>query len=252
MLVSTAAMAADEEPICADRPGLATPVCTVAPGTVQIEAGFAEWSHDRSSGVRTDSLTVGDAAVKVGVTDRFHIEFDVTPYARVRTRDAGARATVDGFGDMGVAARYRVTSDDSRVQVALYPFVKIPTAKRPLGNGKVEGGLIVPIDYSLGGPVSLALSPEIDVNADSDGSGRHLAMAQVAGLGFNLSSRISASVEAWGYWDFEPAGTVRQYAVAGSAALLLSNDVQLDAGLNVGLNRNTADVQIYSGIAFRF
>jgi hypothetical protein len=37
-----------------------------------------------------------------------------------------------------------------------------------------------------------------------------------------------------------------------SAAYLLSNDVQIDAGVNLGLNRATSDVEIYSGVAFRF
>ena len=28
-------------------------------------------------------------------------------------------------------------------------YIKIPTAKRSLGNGKWEGGLLVPIDYAI-------------------------------------------------------------------------------------------------------
>jgi hypothetical protein len=67
-----------------------------------------------------------------------------------------------------------------------------------------------------------------------------------------LSSRLTISGELWGGWDFDPAGTVRQYSIDGAAAFLISRDVQLDAGVNLGLNRNTPDVELYSGIAFRF
>ena len=77
-------------------------------------------------------------------------------------------------------------------------------------------------------------------------------MAQVAGIGFPLAPRLSGSAELLGSWDWDPAGTVRQYAVGTSLAYLLSNDVQIDAGLNLGLNRATSDVEIYSGVAFRF
>ena len=253
LMVASAAKAADEEPICADRPGLATPTCTVPAGMVQFETTFVDWTRDRASGVRTTDLSIGDTAIKFGLTDRSHLELIVAPFMRSRAREGGARETASGFGDLGIAAKYRLTSDSAPVQIALWPFVKVPTAKRSLGNGKVEGGVVVPVEYDIpGSGLSLALSPQIDIIADGDGSGHHLATAQVIGLGVPLSSRLSASAELWVYWDFDPAGTVRQYAIGGSTAYLLSNDVQLDAGVNLGLNRNTPDVQLYSGIAFRF
>lgn len=247
------AAAAGEEPICADRPGLATPTCTVPAGMVQVETTLVDWTRDRSGGARSDEIRIGDTALKLGLSDRLHVEFLVSPYARVSVRDGAVRERASGFGDLGVAAKYRLTRDDAPVQVAVRPFVKIPTAKRPLGNREVEGGLIVPIEYALpGSPLSLTLGPQLDVNADGDGSGHHLATAQVIGVGLPLSSRLSVTAELWGYWDFDPAGTVRQYALGGSAAYLLTNDVQLDAGVNLGLNRDTPDLQVYSGIAFRF
>jgi hypothetical protein len=253
LLVPSVARAADDEPICADRPGVATPTCTVPPGMVQVETGIFDWARDRTAGVRIDDLSIGETALKLGLTNRFHLEIDLAPYVRSKVRAGGPSETVSGFGDMALAAKYRFTKDSAPVQVAVRPFVKIPTAKSSLGNGKVEGGLIVPIEYSIpGSQLTLAFSPELDVNADGDGSGHHLAMAQVIGLGIPLDSRLSASAELWGYWDFDPQRTARQYAAAGSFAYLVSNDVQIDAGANFGLNRNTPDVEIYSGIAVRF
>lgn len=248
-----AAAAADEEPICADRPGLSTPTCTVPAGMIQVETTLADWTRDRSGGVRVEQLAIGETAVKLGVTDRLHVEVAVAPYTRVRARSGAVRQTVTGLGDLGMAAKYRVTADGAPMQLALYPYFKLPTAKRSLGNGKVEGGLIVPIGYAIpGSALSLTLGPEIGVVADSDGNGHHLAIAQVAALGFPLSPRLSAAAELWGGWDWDPAGTVRQYAAGASGAYLLSNDMQIDAGVNLGLNSATPDVQLYSGFAFRF
>jgi hypothetical protein len=45
---------------------------------------------------------------------------------------------------------------------------------------------------------------------------------------------------------------VRQSSVDGSIAYLLSDDVQFDAGANFGLNHNTPDVQLYTGVSKRF
>ena len=252
-LGSAPAAAADEEPICADRPGLATPTCTVPAGMVQVETTFIDWTRDRSGGVRSDETSIGDSAIKLGLTGRAHVELIVAPFVRSRVSEDGRRQTASGFGDLTVAAKYRLTSEESPVQVAVRPYVKIPAAKRSLGNGKVEGGVVVPIEYAIPrSPLSLAISPQLDLVADGDGSGHHFAATQVVGLAFPLSERLSASAEGLVSWDWDKDGTVRHYAAGGSLAYLVSNDVQLDAGANFGLNRNTPDVQLYTGFAIRF
>jgi hypothetical protein len=45
---------------------------------------------------------------------------------------------------------------------------------------------------------------------------------------------------------------MRQYSADAAVAYLLSGDVQLDAGANFGLSRETPDVELYTGIAKRF
>lgn len=241
------------DPICADRPGVATPTCTVPVGMVQVETTLVDWTRDRTGGVRSDALAIGESAVKLGLTDRLHIEARVAPFVRSRVRDGAARETASGFGDIGIAAKYRLTSDAAPVQVAVRPFVKLPTAKSALGNGKVEGGVSLPISFALpGAGLSLTLGPELGLVADGDGSGNHLATAQLASLGVPLGPRLGASAEIWANWDFDPAGTTRQYGVAGSLAYLVSDNFQVDAGVVAGLNQAAPDLQLYSGLAFRF
>lgn len=253
LLLPAAAHATDDDPICADRPGLSTPACTVPTGMVQVETGLADWSRDEDSGLTAEALTIGATAVKYGVSDRLHVEVDISPYNRASLSGGGMHASVSGFGDIGLAAKYRLTGEDSAVEIALFPFVTLPTAAHDIGDGQVEGGLIVPVGYAIpNSPLSLALSPELDVNADPDGSGHHLAMTQVVGLGASLGDRLSASVELAGSWDFLPHATLRQYVLGTSAALLASKDLQLDAGVNFGLNRAAADIELYSGFAVRF
>lgn len=243
---AAAARAADEQPICADRPGKATPTCTVPPGMIQVESGLADWSRDSSGGVRTDGLDIGGTAVKFGFGDRLHLELDLPAYVDIRKGPAG-------LGDSALALKYRLTEASAPVQFAVRPFVKIPTAKHSLGNGKVEGGIALLADSSFGkSSVGWGIAPEVDVAADGDGSGYHVATAAAASVGVPVSRRITVSGEVWGAWDFDPAGTVRQYSIDGAAAYLISKDVQLDAGANFGLNRNTPDLELYTGISFRF
>jgi len=239
-------------PICADRPGKANPTCTVPAGMVQIETGLADWTRDRSDGVTTDALLLGSTALKYGLSDRWSVELDVSPYDSLRTHGGGLSESESGFGDLVVRSKYRLTSGDG-VQVAINPAVKIPTAARPIGNRQWEAGIAVPIDYSVPkSPFSVTLGPELDWLADSGGSGHHLAMAQVIGIGWQASSKLNLSGELWGQWDWDPAGTQRQATADVAAAYLVSNDLQLDTGANFGLNSNAPDLELYTGFSVRF
>jgi len=253
LLLLPAAAHADEQPICASRPGKSTPACTVPAGRLQLETGLADWSVQKADGDRDTSLAIGETTFRYGLTDRSEIALDMTPWERSASRAAGMHDGASGFGDVVASYKQLLTAPDAALQVALLPSVKIPTAKHSLGNGKWEGGLLVPILYTIGkSPFSINLTPELDWAADADGHGHHAAMAQVASLGFQANDKLSISGDLWGRWDWDPAGTARQYSADGSVAYLVNNDLQLDAGANFGLNRNTPDVELYGGISKRF
>ena len=48
LVCATSAAAADQQPICADRPGKATSACTVPAGHWQIETGLADWTLQKA------------------------------------------------------------------------------------------------------------------------------------------------------------------------------------------------------------
>ena len=252
LLAAGRAAAADEPPICADRPGKANPTCTVPAGMVQIETGLADWTNDSSDGVTTDAVSIGATAFKYGLSDRWNVELDIAPYNWQRVRGGGLSQSDSGFGDIFIRSKYRLTSGDG-VQVAMNPAVKIPTANHEIGNGKGEAGVAFPIDYSIPKTqLGITLGPEIDWIADSDGHGHHVAMAQVIGLGLQASDKLNLSAELWGQWDWDPTGTTRQTTADLAAAYLVNKDLQLDAGANFGLNHETPDLELYTGVAMRF
>lgn len=253
LLLWNAPAFADEAPICADRPSKSTGPCTVPQGKWQIETGLVDWSRDKSGGVVTDNITWANTAIKYGLSGRADVELWVTPLLTQHVHGPTGRAHDSSFGDTVVRVKYALTHDDAPVQVTLDPFVKIPTANHRLGNGRVEGGLLAPIQVPLGkGPFTLSLDPELDLLADSDGSGRHLATQQVANLGIAATHKLNFSTEIWAMWDWDPAGTGRMASWDAAASYLVTNDVQLDAGANFGLNRQTPGVELYAGVSVRF
>jgi len=253
LMCGSTAAAADEPPICPDRPSKATGPCTVPAGHWQVETGLIDWTHDRSDGETSDFIILGSSLIKYGVSDRIDIELGVTPLEIFRAHGAGGREHDSSFGDTLVRMKYALTGDNAAVAVTLDPFVKLPTANHELGNGKVEGGLTIPISAPLGkGPLTLAFSPEIDWRADADGHGHHAAMIQLINLGLAATSKLSLGAELWGQWDWDPAGTSKQYSADGTVAYLLNTTTQLDAGANFGLNKQTPDVEVYAGVSKRF
>jgi hypothetical protein len=247
LLAATAAHA-ETAPICADRPAKANATCTVPPGDWQLESGLADWLRLDSGGVRADTLVLGSSLLKLGLSDRSDLELGITPYVRV----SSGGDHVSGFGDVTLRYKHRLTGEAAAVQLAVIPFVKLPTAKTGIGNGKAEAGLALPISFALAGPLTATLGPEVDWFADADGHGRHPAIVQVVNLSAQVAPRLSLAAELWANWNFDPAGTVKQASADVAAAYAITSNFQVDSGANVGLTRDTSDIEIYAGASIRF
>lgn len=253
LALASAAEAEAEEPICPDRPSKSTGPCTVPQGRWQIETGLVDWSSDRSGGVTTNLTSWGNTAIKYGVSGKADVELWFTPLQTLSIHGDGASEHYSSFGDVIGRVKYALTPDNAPVQIAVDPYVKIPTANHFLGNGKVEGGLLVPVAIPIGkGPLTLSLDPELDLLANQDGRGRHLATQQVLNLGMTLGSKVSASTEVWAMRDWDPAGAGKQASWDVAAAYQPTRDLQLDLGANVGLNSQTPDIEVYTGVSVRF
>lgn len=249
---ATPAFAADAEPpICTDRPTKANATCTVPAGQFQLEAGLAGWSLTKADGVRAELLTVGSSFAKVGLSERSDLQVGFTPYARVTVKAGGESDRLSGFGDVVVRYKHRLTRDDAKAQIGMIPFLKIPTAKDGIGNGKVEGGIAVPIAFTIG-KASLTFGPEVDLLADVDGKGRHVALVNLVNIGLPVADRLTFYGELWSNFNFDPEGTLRQASADAALAYLVSDRLQLDVGANAGLTKDTPDLEVYAGISTRF
>lgn len=242
--------------LCPDRPSKGTGACTVDKGHLQLEADIFDGTWDRHGGVSDDSFVWFNPTLKYGLTDNLDIEVNLPPLVRQTSRDraTGSTARAAGIGDLTFAAKANLTGNGPGWNLALLPFVKAPVAHAPIGNGAWEGGLLVPIAGPLPHGWSLDLTPEADVVEDAAGGGRHALVAGSLGLSHGLGAGVSGTVEVWSQADFDPAGTTRQYSFDLALAWVPTHqpNLQLDGGVNLGLNRDTPDVEAYVGISRRF
>lgn len=250
MFTSALARADDLKAICPDRPGRGTSPCTVDRGHGQFELGLFDDSFQHRSGVTTDNNNVGSLLAKWGAGERIDLEAGMAFYQELRVHDPSGTQRLRGIGDLFLHAKYNPLGDGVFALV-LDPFLKLPTATGGLGNGAVEGGMVMPMAYALGNDWSLAMTPEVDLQSNGLGNGYHANMVDVVGLGRGFGP-FTLGVEIWSSQNLDPAGTISQYSFDLDAAWLANNDLQLDGGLNVGLNRATPDLEIYFGISRRF
>ncbi|WP_207759247.1 transporter [Sandarakinorhabdus cyanobacteriorum] len=243
---------AADAPICTDRPTKSNFACTVPKGLVQIEADGFNWLSSHARGSRTDQLLFSNPTIKYGLSGSSDIQLNWVPFTRVRTRNAaGQITTLSGIGDLTMRFKQRLTNTDGAFQLALLPFVKLPTAPAGIGNRKLEAGLAVPINISAPGGWTVTLGPQLDVLADFDGRGRHLGVTGLVNIAKQLGP-FTVYNEIWTSQNFDPSGSVRQYSYDVSLAWLPDARWQFDIGANIGLNRDTPDLVGYIGLSTRF
>jgi hypothetical protein len=234
---------------CAERPGKATPPCILDAGHVQLEVGLADAVFQRGRGAHEDTYTLGAAEVRFGLTRRLEAEAGWAPLIVDHRRGAGRRS---GSGDAFLGLRGALTDPDaSGVAVSLQGFVTAPTATHGLGAGGWTGGVRLPASIPLGPHTDLGLTPEVDVIRNAAGGGTHLAWVGAAGVS-HAFGQLTLGAEVWGAIDDDPTGKIHQASADLTAAFAVGANAQLDAGVNLGLDRATPDVEIYAGVARRF
>ena len=243
---------AEDRDFCADRPGQTTPPCTLAPGKVQIESAFGQWTRESDPDARTDTLALGSSLLRAGLTSRLEAQVGWTPFGVQWVRDSatGAIRRQSGAGDVTLGLTYGLAGANG--PVALQGFVTLPTGGAAIGAGDWGAGLRLPAQVDLGHGVQLGLTPEVDAAVNGPGAGRHLAYGGAAGIGLALSGKVQLGLDVSAFRDDDPDGHATLASAGASLAWQTGKDTQLDLGGTAGLNHDSPDLALYLGIAHRF
>jgi hypothetical protein len=244
-----------EREFCADRPGEATPACTLDPGTLQVEASLADWSHSRDAEDVEDQTLIGDTLIRYGVADHAELRLGWTAYGVDRTRDR-AEGSVDhrhGTGDVSLGLRRNLKNPDGDgLSIAVQPFVTLPMGHTPIGAGTWSAGILMPMVAELDDKWSLTADPEVDAAADEDEHGRHLAYSGALDLQRKLTDDLSLVAEGFVQRDDDPHGHQTLASANLLAAYQIGEDSQLDFSVYKGLNHQTPRVELIFGVVRRF
>ena len=238
-----------------DRPDKTESAYTVDAGHFQMEMDVLAYSHDAYTAdhSRVDALSVAPVNLKLGLSNRVDVQLVIETWnwLRVKDRPSGRVTRRHGFGDVTLRLKTNLWGNDGGTSAfAVMPFVKLPTTQDDLGNDAVEGGLIFPLAVELPYGFGLGAIAEFDFNEDDDGDGYHPEFVQTLALGHDIAGALAGYAEL-----FSLASSERDShwvaAVDFGLTYAVTDDVQLDGGVNVGVTRAAEDVNPFLGLSVR-
>lgn len=241
-----------------DRPDKTESPYTVDAGHYQIEMDLGNYTYNRykDNGENTTTRGFGVAPInlKAGLTNSTDIQFVIDNYGYERTRDhvAGTTDTKSGFGDVTVRLKHNIWGNDGgKTAFAVMPYIKLPTNSDELGNDDIEGGLILPLGIELSDSVGLGLMAQFDALKDDDGSGYHAGYIGSATIGYDVTDKIGHYVELF-VEESAQDGDDTVVTFDTGVTYALTDNTQLDAGVNIGLTEAADDFNPFIGVSFRF
>ncbi|MBW3522882.1 transporter [Chryseobacterium sp. NKUCC03_KSP] len=233
-----------------DRPDVTESPYTVDAGHFQYETDLVRLINEKSDLVKTSTLLINQANLKIGITGNTAIQIGWQTYGRQKQTEfnSGSAIKTNGIGDVTLRIKQNLIGNDSgKFALAILPYVKFPTSKYDQ-ESRFEGGLIVPMSYKLPGEWKLGLQVEIDRLKDLDQPAMHTEFFQTLTVSHPLSKGIDGIAETYYTYDFK-AHQFSNYINAAIQIELLK-DFKLDAGMNYGI-QNTAAKQYFIGASYR-
>lgn len=236
-----------------DRPDATENPHTVDAGHFQLEMDFANFTYNQARNETVHAWNVAPLNIKLGLLNNVDVQFIYDDYFRTRTHNRiTGTSTQSGFGDLTTRLKVNLWGNDGgETAFALLPYVKFPTSTDHLGNSAVEGGMILPLSLEL--PKDFELSTEVGAGIfrNQNNSGRHGEFIGSISLGHAIVGNLSGYLEFFSSFSTEPHSQWIGTADVG-LEFLITKDVQLDCGCNVGLTPAADTAHAFSGITFRF
>lgn len=241
-----------------DRPDKTESPYTVDAGHFQVEMDLVNYSYDRYNSshvdIRAESFSFATANFKVGLCNNVDFQMIVPTFNTTRTDDRSIRniRKNSGFGE--VTARTKINfwgNEGGPTAFGVMPFVKFPTAQSDLGNGAYEGGIIFPFAVHLPQEWQMGLMTEFDFNKDESGGGHHAEFINSITFSHQLIGDLDGYAE---FFSSVAATSAKDWVGTIDVGLVyaLTENVQLDAGINFGITRAAEDINPFMGITIRF
>jgi hypothetical protein len=243
-------------PLSTDRPDRTESPHTVDAGLFQVEVDVFTYRGDGSAdalpGVESSSIALAPINIKAGLLHNVDLQFVMETWASNQRTEGGNVQRQRGLGAITVRTKVNIWGNDAgRTAFAIMPviaFVAEPGASQRV----VNYGVIMPLKVDLGAGWSLGTMLQFDLAHDAADAPRRVVAIGSASVGRGIVGSLSFYVEVYGGTVIADASGDWEGTSDLGLTLALGQNLQLDAGLNLGLTRAAEDVNPFLGLAFRF
>ena len=237
-----------------DRPDKTESAYSVDAGHYQIEMDLLSFTYDRSDAETLEAWAIAPINLKVGVLNNVDLQLIAESYNIQRTTDRSTNSStrLSGFGDLLLRCKTNLWGNDGGpTALSVMPFVKLPTNQNGLGNGAVEGGVIFPFAMELPADWGFGAQAEVDYIQDSGSSDYHGEFINTVTVSHDIVGKLGGYVELFSNVSTE-AGAKWIATFDFGFTYAITRDIQLDAGMNIGLTDAADDLNPFIGLSMRY
>jgi len=248
------AEADEEDTIVTDRPDFTEASSTVGKDRFQVEFGYT-FTHDDSAGVQVNGHSYPETLFRIGMfAEWFELRIAYNFLNEQVDDPVNGRMRFRGSDDLYLGAKFALTEQSGSLpEMVILPQMFVPTGNDAFTNDEVLPGVNWLYSWELNDVVNLAGSTQVNRVIDATGHS-YVEIAQSVALGIGLTDQLGAYAE---YYAFFPSGAVEagvgpEHYINGGLAYLISNDIQFDVRVGMGLNSNADDFFTGTGLSVRY
>ncbi len=243
-----------------DRPDTTELPFTVDAGHFQTESTLFGYARSRPDvdGAVSDAYEFADTNLRIGLTNDVELSLVWQPYGIVNTNlvDPEPNLRQSGVGSVDIRGKINLWGNDNFEKLgsaaALLPFITLPTdTENGIGAGAVEGGLVVPVAFALPAGFGIGFNAGVFAVKDADDSGYHAEYSAIAALSYEWTDKFGTYAEVASLFGLDdPRGDI--FVLGTGWTYALTDDVQLDGGVNFGLTDASDRYNPFVGLSMRF
>lgn len=240
-----------QEPISTDRPDFVESSLVVGRDRIQIETSVA-YERDAAGGATARTFSV-PTLLRVGLGEAWEARLETDGWLRQRVEDdAGNKGRATGFADIALGMKYHVPGEGPfSASSALLFHVDLETGAEEFAGDGARPSLRYVAEWELADRWAMGVMPGVAYNTDDTGD-RYVSGIAGITVAYSWTERFRSfaeiAAEELGASDHAKA----QVSFDTGVAYLVSDDVQLDAAVYSGLNKNTPDTTGTLGLSIRW
>jgi hypothetical protein len=244
-----------------DRPDITESPFTVDAGHVQFETtlvGYTRSAPDQAHTV-SDEFEFATTNMRIGITNSSELSLVWQPYgtARVRLTDPLRIIHQSGVGGLNLRGKLNLWGNDTfekpgSTALGLLPFLILPTDRHNgISPEFVAGGIVVPLSLKLSEKWEVTVNGGLAHLREDAESSYHTEVLASASFSYEWTEKFGTYYEIAGRFNTENARG--DPVVLGTGLTYkLTKDVQLDAGVNVGVTPAADRINPFVGLSVRF